>query len=359
LSETAGLRFAMRTEKRLDRRQGQILAEVIRQFVASGSPAGSKAVAEKLQQSWSSATIRHVMCELEGLGFLTQPHTSAGRMPTDKAYRYYVDWLAETSRLAPETERFIDETLQPEPDAQERLMARTSSVLAQVSQNVGIVLGPTLEEELLEHIKFVRLPEQRVLAVIVSKPDLVENKVISLQDEFTQEELDRAADFLNGEFRGWSLRAIRLEIFHRLEQMKMLCDRLVSTVAVLFQWGALGREELGPLFVDGTEALVGQPEFSDSRVFKELLKTFEEKVTLVKILSACLQSPATGVMTMIGQENPAREMQHCTIVVAPFRYRRRVMGALGVVGPTRMEYDRAIAMVDYVAQRCSRLLSAS
>jgi len=345
--------------EKLSARQAAVLAAVVRLFVSTGIPAGSKAVAEHLDESWSSATIRHAMAELEELGYLSQPHTSAGRMPTDKAYRYYVDRMAGARRLPPETTHFIDEALTRKGEAPQQLMARTSEVLAQVSSQVGIVLGPTLEENHIEHIKFVRLPGRRVLAVIVSKPDLIENKVITLEDDFTQDELDRAADFLNGEFHGWSLRAIRVEIFKRLEQMKTLCDRLVSTIAILFQWGALGGEEAGRLYVDGTEALVGQPEFADARAFKELLRAFEEKVKLVKILSACLATPSSGVVTLIGHENPAREMQNCTVIVAPYHYRHHVVGALGVIGPTRLEYDRAISTVEYVAHLCSRLLCDS
>ena len=343
---------------KLSRRHAEVIGAVVRLFVETGTPAGSKSVAGLLEDLLSSATIRNVMAELEDLGYLAQPHVSAGRIPTDLAYRYYVDCLAEATRLAPETERFIEESLEPAGDAPETLMARTSEVLAEVSKHVGIVLGPTLEEKLLEHIKFVRLPERRILAVIVSKPDLVENKVIALEEEVTQQELDRAAEFLNGEFRGWSLWAVRVEIFNRLERMKTLCDRMVSTVAVLFQSGALGRDEMGRLFVDGTDALVDQPDFADSEAFKGLLKAFEEKVKVVRILSACLQNSGTGVVTLIGRENPAHEMQNCAVIVAPFRYRNRVVGALGVVGPTRIEYDRAISTVDYVAHLCSRLLSA-
>ena len=195
--------------------------------------------------------------------------------------------------------------------------------------------------------------------MIVFKPDLIENKVIVLEEALSQQELDRAAEFLNGEFRGWSLSAIRVEIFKRLEQMKTLCDRMVSTVAVLFQSGVLGREEMGRLFVDGTGALVDQPDFADAKAIKGLLHAFEEKVKVVKILSACLQTPSTRVVTVIGRENPEHEMQNCTVIVAPYRYRDRVVGALGVVGPTRIEYERTISTVDFVASLCSRLLSAS
>jgi len=344
---------------KLDKRHGEILAAVVRLFVATGVPAGSKAVADKLEELWSSATVRNVMSELEDLGYLSQPHISAGRIPTDRAYRYYVDWLAESPRLSRELAQSIEESLGRGGDLPEQLMARTCSVLAEITSNVGVVLGPPLEEKLIEHIKFVKLPDRRVLAVIVSKPDLIENKVIVLEDEFTQDELDRTAEFLSAEFRGWSLRAIRVEIFKRLEHMKTLCDSLVSTVAVLFERGALGGEEEGRLFVDGTETLVGQPEFADSNAIRGLLRAFEDKVKLIKILSACLETPSGGVVTVIGCENPASEMKNCTVIVAPYRYRNRVVGALGVVGPTRLQYDRAISTVDYIAHLCSRLLSSS
>lgn len=344
---------------KVDKRQGDILAAIVRLFISGGVPVGSKVIAEQTHESLSPATVRNVMAELEEAGFLHQPHVSAGRVPTDKAYRYYVDWMVETTRLAPETEKYIDESLASQTGTPEQLMAGTSRVLSEVSHNVGIVLGPKLEEKLLEHIKFVKLPDRRVLAVIVSRPDLIENKVIYLDEELTQDELDRAADFLNAEFRGWSLRTIRVEIFKRLEEMKALCDHLVSTVAGLFLWGALGSEEPGPLFVDGRARILGQPGFEDSSAIKELLRAFEEKAKLARILSACLELPSPGVQTFIGRENPASEMPHCAIVVAPYRYRSRVVGALGVVGPTRMEYDRAITTVDYVAHLCSRLLSAN
>lgn len=340
-------------------RERDILAAVVRQYITSGLPVGSKTLAVRLDEALSSATIRSVMAELEESGFLSQPHVSAGRVPTDKAYRFYVDWIAGSTQLGKETERFIQESLTAEGSTPEQLMSLTSHVLAEVSRHIGVVLGPRLEEKLLEHIKFVRLPDRRVLAVIVSKPDLIENKVIRLEEDCSQEDLDRAADFLNGEFRGWSLRTIRLEIFGRLAEMKSLCDRLLSNLGTLFVLGALGDEEPGPLFVEGTARILEQAGIEDLRVVKDLLATLEEKVKLIKILSACLETSKSGVRTLIGRENPNREMQDCAIIVAPYHYRDRVVGVLGIVGPTRMEYDRAITAVDYVAHLCSRLLSAN
>jgi len=343
----------------LPTRDREILVALVRQFIASGFPVGSKALAAQMPSPVSSATIRSVLVELEDGGFLVQPHVSAGRVPTEKAYRFYVDRVVTGARLAPDTERYIDQTLRSDGDRLERLMVKASRTLSEVSRNVGLVLVPALEEKLLEHIKFINLPDHRVLVVIVSKPDLVENRVVRLEDDFTQEQLDQAADFLNAEFHGWSLGTIRLEVFHRMEEDKILYDRLLKNVATLFMWGALSEDETGGLIVDGTAKVLESPEFGDVQKVKELVKTLEEKAKLARILEACLQSPEAGVRILIGRENAEKQMHHCTLVVAPLHYRNRAVGALGVVGPMRMEYDRAMSTVEYVAHLCSRLLSSN
>ena len=335
------------------------MSAVVRHYIANGLPVGSKTVATETQDSLSPATIRSVMSQLEAEGFLEQPHTSAGRVPTDKAYRYYVDRLMQIARLTPALARFIEESLSADEVANEELMARASHVLAEVSSNVGLVLGPALEEKLLEYIKFIKLPDQRVLVVIVSRPNLVENKVLRLADDISQEDLDRSAAYLNTEFRGWSLRTIRLEIFKKIEEARELFDHLLQSVGRLLMEGALGHDEVGPLFVEGTARILGQPEFDDVRKIQQLLLAFEEKAKLIEILGSLLHSSNMGVQVVIGKENPANAMRHCALVIAPLRYGSRIVGALGVVGPTRMEYDRAVTTVEYVAHLCNRLLSVN
>ncbi len=230
----------------LPNRYREILVALVREFGgANGAPVGSKCIATQMPDPVSSATIRAVMVTLEEGGFLMQPHTSAGRVPTEKAYRYYVDRVVHDQRVSPDTERYIDQTLRSEGDQLERLMVRASRTLSEVSRNVGLVLAPAMDEKLLEHIKFINLPDKRVLVVIVSKPDLVENRVIRLDDSFSQDELEQAANFLNGEFRGWSLGTIRLEIVQRLEADKILCDRMLKSVATLFMWGAFADDTGG------------------------------------------------------------------------------------------------------------------
>jgi heat-inducible transcriptional repressor len=349
----------MRDRGELPRREQDILVALVRQFIETGAAVGSKTLAEKLPQAPSSATIRNVMANLESLGYLSQPHISAGRVPTDKAYRYYVDRTVSSWRLAPATQEYIHERLRAEGGALEEMMSSASRVLSEVSHNVGLALAPAFEEKVLEHIKFVLLPDGRILVVIVSKPDLVESKAIRLEESFSQEELERTADFVNAEFRGWSLGAIRLEIFKRMEEEKILADRLLKNVATLFMWSALISETPGSLFVDGTAKILDHVEFDDICKIKELLETFEEKAKLVRILSACLNTREAGVRILIGRENSEGRMHNCTLVVAPLHYQDRTVGALGVVGPMRMEYDRAISTVDYIAHLCSRLLSSN
>ncbi len=351
----------------LERRQRDILAAIVRQYVASGVPVGSKTLTEHLPESLSPATIRNVMAQLEAAGFLEQPHVSAGRVPTDKAYRFYVDCMAGGVRLGEVVEQYILKGLGADirlddgsrEQAMPDLLGKASRVLSEISNSIGLVLGPAPQEKVLEHVKFVKLPERRVLAVIVSKPDLIENKVVRPDEDFSQDELDRAANYLNEEFRGWSVGAVRMEIFQRLEDLRMVCSRLMSSVAALFSSGALSGDESGPLFVDGTTRILDRPEFENARKLKNLLRTFEEKAKLVRILEVCLQSASSGVRILIGSENTATEMQQCTVIMAPFHYRRRAVGVLGVVGPTRIEYERAIRSVEYVAHLCSKLLSTN
>jgi heat-inducible transcriptional repressor len=343
----------------LPNRNREILVALVREFISSGAPVGSKVLAAQMPDPLSSATIRSVMVMLEDRGFLIQPHTSAGRVPTEKAYRYYVDRVINAPRLSPDTERYIDQSLRADSDGLGRLMVKASRTLSEVSRNVGLVLAPATDEKLLEHIKFINLPDHRVLVVIVSKPDLVENRVIRLEETFAQDELDRAANFLNHEFRGWSLGTIRLEIFKRLEADKILCDRMLKNVATLFMWGALSEEDSGELIVDGTAKILERPEYEDVRKIKQLVKTLEEKARLASILEACLRTQETGVRILIGREIADKQMHDCTLVVAPLVYRDRPVGAMGVVGPIRMEYDRTMSTVGCVARICSRLLSSN
>lgn len=345
----------MRSDPDFESRRNEVLMVVLRQHIGTGLPVGSKAIAREVRGDLSPATIRNVMAALEIEGYLSQPHISAGRVPTEKAYRFYVERIKSHGRLAPSIIRFIESSLKAKRDDSQDLMPRVSHILSEVSNSVGLALGPAFEEKLLEHIKLIKLSEGRVLAVVVSRPDFVENKVVRMEQEVSQDDLDRAAQYLNGEFHGWSLRAVRMEISKRAEEARNV-DTFLRSLSHLLNEGVLGDDRPGHLFVEGTAKILNQPEFEDAAKIRELLAALEEKAKLIKILESCLQSADGSVRVLIGRENPADEMRECAMVIAPLRYRSRVVGALGMVGPIRMEYDRAVPAVDYVGHLCSRML---
>src|SRR5918998_1006653 len=222
-----------------DARGQFVLGEIIREHLRTGDPVGSKTVAERCANSagWSAATIRNVMAELEDAGLVEQPHTSAGRVPTDKGYRFYVDHIVGAARLSKNDLDAIDRALGAELSAdgagQGRLMERVSHLLSELSENVGIVVSPPLAESRLQHIEFSALADGRVLAVMVFAPNVVQHKIVRVGEPLGQEELERAARYLNAEFTGKTLSAIRAELLNVMRAEKMLYDRLLSNAVLL------------------------------------------------------------------------------------------------------------------------------
>ena len=341
-----------------------MLATIIHEHLLAGEPIGSHAVAEKFAHAtgWSSATIRNVMAELDEFGLLEQPHTSAGRVPTDRGYRYYVDNIISGTRLSKSDLRAIEEIgganeISVRPD---RLMERASHVLSQLSKNVGIVIWPSLSENGLQHISFMNLPDNRILVAVVSTSNIIQDKVIRLDESFTQDELDGIARYLNTEFRGKSLRSIRREILQRMKEEKALYDKLLQN-AILLCERSLEDDGAGAgeVYVDGAFNFLTQPEFANREKLRELLQTLEEKSRLVKILNECLAGDRMPreVKVIIGDENAVPSMKSCAVITASYRLEGDVSGTLGVVGPTRIEYGRTMAVVNYLARFIERALS--
>ena len=349
-----------------DARGRFVLGEIIREHLRTGDPVGSKAVAERCANSagWSAATIRNVMAELEDAGLVEQPHTSAGRVPTDKGYRFYVDHIVGAARLSRIDLDAIDRALGAESSAdgagQGRLMERVSHLLSELSENVGIVVSPPLAESRLQHIEFAALADGRVLAVMVFAPNVVQHKIVRVGEPLGQDELERAAQYINAEFTGKSLNAIRAELLRAVLAEKVLYDRLLRN-AVLLCGQSLdgGPEDAGEVYVDGASNILSKPDFSDLARLRELFRTLEEKSRLIELLNECVgrgDTPA-AVSVRIGRELVAPAMQACALITA--RYRTGLgdgFGALGVFGPMRIEYARTMAVVNYVAQRVERVL---
>src|SRR3954471_15223628 len=218
-----------------DHRKTEILAAIVRAHVATGQPVGSLSLAQQSSERLSSATIRNICSELEDEGYLTHPHTSAGRMPTDKGYRFYVDRVIGSTKLSRSdaariNERLLDEETLASP---ERLMERTSQLLSQLSDNVGIVVTPSISKDIMHHIEFVRLPDARILVITVSSAARVQDRLIRVDSEFTQDELNKTARYLLDNFRAWTLTEIRDELLRRMNEEKALYDNLLRNAVLL------------------------------------------------------------------------------------------------------------------------------
>ena len=357
-------------QNRPDSRAEVLLAALIKEHLVTGEAVGSRVLSERFSHGYglSPATIRNVMSDLEEAGFVEQPHTSAGRVPTDKGYRYYVDNILGEARLSRSDLKAIDSCFSPtdldgvaSPD---RLMETASHVLSALSQNVGIVVSPSLAENRLKHIEFVQLPDKRILVVLVSSSNIIHNKVIrTTDDDLTQDELDRTARYINSEFSGKSLLTIRTEIVELMKEEKALYDRLLRNAVLLCERSLEGEEGSdGEVYVDGASNILTKPDFVDVERMRDLFRTFEEKSRLIKILNECVaqdtQSYPGDVHVVIGREHPASSMRNCTLITAPYRVgSNEKMGTLGVVGPMRIEYARIMAMVNYMARLIEHRLS--
>jgi heat-inducible transcriptional repressor len=344
----------------LDSRAEVLLAALIKEHLVTGEAVGSRVLSDRFAHGygWSPATIRNVMATLEEAGFVEQPHTSAGRIPTDKGYRYYVDNMLGEARLSRSDLKAIDHLFAVNDidaaSSPDRLMETASHVLSALSQNVGIVVSPSLAENRLKHIEFVQLPDKRILVVLVSMSGLIHNKVIRTSEDFTQDELNRTASYLNVEFTGKSLIAIRAEIVELMKEEKALYDRLLQNAVLLCERSLEGEETTGEVYVDGASNILTKPDFDDVERMRDLFRMFEEKSRLIKILNECVHDVPNypgDVHVTIGREHLASSMRDCALITAPYRVgSNESIGTLGVVGPMRIEYARIMAMVNYMAR---------
>jgi len=336
-------------------REREILTAIVETFIATGEPVGSRTLARSNREGLSPATIRNVMSDLADAGFLEQPHTSAGRVPSTDAYRYYVEQLTGKARLSNEDETIIHDSLHGITDVQE-FMERTSHVLSLISRNVGVAVAIGGPKNALEHVYFSRLGDQKVLAVVVTRSGLVRDRVLRL--DLPQADLDAAACFINENFRGWTMEAMRTELVRRLEQERSEYDRLMSSVEQLYKQGALQADEASQVvFVEGTANLVASEQ--DRQRLQQMLQTLEEKQKMVEVLSAYLDAKQEAVRVVIGLDQALPSMRNFVLIGAPARVGGEVMGSLAVIGPTRIDYQHAITAVSYIARLFDKVLNES
>jgi len=349
------LEMLMPSEPNIDAREREILTAIVETFISTGEPVGSRTLARANREGLSPASIRNVMADLSEAGYLEQPHTSAGRVPTPEAYRYYVEQITGTARLAPQEESMISESLAGISDVQE-FMERTSHVLSLISRNVGVAMATGGPKNALEHVYFSRLGDQKVLAVVVTRSGLVRDRILRL--DLSQSDLDLAARYINENFRGWTMEAMRAELGRRLEQERSEYDRMMHSIEQLYKQGALAAEQGGQVvFVEGAANLVTGEH--DRERLQAMLKTLEEKEKVVQLLGAYLDVKQEAVRVVIGLDQTLPSMQNFVLIGAPARAGNDVMGSLAVIGPTRMDYQHTMTAVSYIARLFDRILNES
>lgn len=344
----------------LDERSKNILVVIIKLYIATGQPVGSRTLSKHYKEKLSPATMRNIMSDLEEAGYLTHPHTSAGRVPTDKGYRFYADSIIDQAKLSKSDELTINRSLlDSKIDSAEEFMERTSQLLSQISGNVGIVISPSPAQDILQHMEFVKLSEGRILVITVSRSGIVRDKVVRVDAHFTQEELDKTARFVLTNFKGMTLQEICNEILKKMSEEQMLYERLLQNSILLCNLALSSGDTKAEVYVDGTSTILSKPDFTDdTERMRELFKIYEEKKKLLKVLHEYLtESTVSGVCIRIGSENNIPSMHTCAIITSPYVYGNNAFGGVGVVGPMRMEYARLITVVNYIARVFERVLS--
>lgn len=341
----------------IGRREEEILTAIVESYISTGEPVGSRTLARTNREGLSAATIRNVMADLADAGLLEQPHTSAGRIPSLHGYRYYVEKLSGQAKISNADEQTIRQWFQGTNDVQD-FMERTSHVLSLMSGGVGVAVAAGGMKNALEHVHFQRLAEQKVLAVVVSKGGFVRDRVLRLERDLPQADLDLAGRYINENFRGWTMDAVRQELARVVEQERSEYNRLMQSIQDLCNNGAFMTERVSQgVYVEGTSNLVVGEQ--NSQRLHELLKMLEEKQRIVELLSAYLDTRQESVRVVIGLQDTMPQMGNFVLIGAPARVGSEVLGSMAVIGPSRMDYQHAISTVSYIASLFDKVLNDS
>lgn len=336
----------VKEQGKLSERAQILLKFLIEKYIEGGQPVGSRMLAQASGLDLSSATIRNVLADLEDLGLIASPHTSAGRIPTDKGYRVFVDSLVKVKPLRGlEIEKLKNKMGNEENPKQ--IVASASDVLSEVTSMASLVLLPRRTHKALRQIEFLPLSENRVLAIIVINECEVENRILHLNRSYSNDELVRVANYLNQAFGGSELSVVRKSLVDELnkarEQVNDFMTDIVDVADKLFP-----ESESGDLLLSGKTNLLGFQEMANTDRLRQLFDTFKQKQTILEVLDQCLISQ--GMQIFIGSESGVNELDTCSIITSPYQVDGETVGVLGVIGPTRMQYKRVIPIVDITAK---------
>jgi len=337
----------------LAQRDRTILDAIVRDYIETAEPVGSRAISKKSDIHLSPATIRNIMSDLEDIGLITQPHVSAGRVPTETGLRFYVNSILELRPLADSEKRRIQNYLMDSSQEVEELLKTTSKMLAVVTEQAAIVSRPKSSATVFKHIEFIRMRDNLILMVLVTQAGLVQNKIIEIEDNLSQGELDRLTQYLNELLCDLTLDQLKHKVLEEMKKDKDDFDALLSK-ALEISNQAFQEEAVGEVYIEGRINLMRYPEFSQIETLRDLFRAFEEKNILIRLLEKRIN--AIGIQIFIGSETQIDEMGGCSVITAPYTNGEYPIGTLGVIGPTRMNYDRVIPIVDYTARVISRIL---
>ncbi len=331
----------------------RVLEIVVEDYIETGEPVGSRVTSRKSNLNLSPATIRNIMSDLEESGLLFQPHFSAGRIPTEKGFRFYVDYILDVHDLSRIEQEKIRSSYPADHLEGVDLFRETSRLLSLSSKYLGVVWAPRLNLTVLQHIEFVKLKEHLVLVLLVSTNGLVQNRIIEVERHFSQSELDHFSDYMNELLAGLTLHQVRGKIVERMEQEKNTYDRLLEQALILSE-KAFSPTGEADVFIEGRTNILNEPEFANVSRMRRLFRAFEEKATMVRLLDKCMEP--TGVQISIGSENPVEGIETCSLITSTYSCRGEVIGALGVIGPRRMNYSKVIPLVGYTAKLLTNIL---
>ena len=336
----------------LDDRSKLLLKTLVERYIADGQPVGSRTLARAAGMELSPATIRNVMSDLEELGLIASPHTSAGRIPTAKGYRLFVDTMLTVRREEIAGAESMGATGLEAGGQPQRVISHAAQMLSSLSQYVGVVMAPR-RASVFRHIEFLSLSERRVLVILVSPDGDVQNRIIHTQANFTQSQLLEAANFLNAHYAGLTMEEVRARLRNEVEALR---GEIASLMQAAVDIGADSNTERDEVVVSGERNLLSVSEFSsDMGHLRQLFDLFEQKTQLIRLLD--VSSQADGVRIYIGGESHVVPFEDLSVVTAPYEVDGQVVGTLGVIGPQRMPYDRMIQIVDVTAKLVSNALS--
>lgn len=338
----------------LDSRSRILLKTLIEHYIVEGQPVGSRALSRYSGLELSPATVRNVMSDLEEMGFITSPHTSAGRVPTALGYRFFVDSLLTVQPI--NRERLQELRGQLQPDQPQRLLNSASHLLSELTQFAGVVISPRRDTLKIRQVEFIRLGENRILLIIVSTTGEVQNRILITQHAYSPSELTMAANYLTEHFAGLSFDDIRVRLQDELRQLRTDMSELLN--AAVEAGDAAAQDDSASYVVSGETNLLEVDDLTSNVTrLRELFKLFEQKTGLMQLMD--LSNRAHGVQIFIGDESGLAQLDGCSVVTTGYRVDGKIVGSVGVIGPTRMAYDRVIPIVDITARLLSNALSTA